>query len=135
MLRQASNLPDLYIVFERAVARGEREVRFVKDYGVSTKAVSQVSVSSKPEGVPVDLRISFAEAIGKGMPSRGLKKVPRSTLHRWVRNPTNFELLGIDKRLSRKPSVQKLLVDGLVELQRNAKRDQEQPKPRKKATK
>lgn len=71
--------------------------------------------------VPPDLRIGPKQAIERGAPEHGLPPTPRNTFYRWVRNPKNRDLLGIDKRLV-KWAGQPVLVAGLLQLHASNRR-------------
>lgn len=64
-----------------------------------------------------------------GAPEFGLPPTPPSTLHRWVSNPDNEGLLGLDPRFAkqRKWTKQMLLVSGLLELHADVARGQPLP--------
>lgn len=66
-------------------------------------------------------RIELSQAIARGAPEHGLPPTARSTFYRWVRNPTNRELLGLDKRLV-KWAGQPVLVAGLLHLHASERR-------------
>lgn len=71
--------------------------------------------------LPPDLRIEPKQAIEHGAPEHGLPPTPRNTFYRWVRNDSNRELLGFDKRHVTGP-VPPVLVAGLLQLHASNRR-------------
>jgi hypothetical protein len=72
------------------------------------------------------LRIEPKQAIERGAPEHGLPPTPKNTFYRWVRNPANRDLLGIDRRLG-KWAGQPVLVVGLLQLHASGLRRKKLP--------
>lgn len=82
-----------------------------------------------PAEAPLDARVSFEEALA-GVPSYGLKPIPKRTLQRWMKERAGE--LGVNRNSD--PSAQRPLVRGLLTLQANPRRKTTPPQ-RKGATK
>ena len=109
----------IFVAFQRALARAERQLQ---------------STPPRPDGTAAERRVTFAQA-RDGVPALGLPPTPERTLRRWLTNFTTACELGVEKeaRDEVRPALMKPTVAGLLRLQGNPKRKTQPPQARRSA--